>query len=450
MKTFKRRTFLQRTGACILGFPYLVNASALGRDGAVAPSDRIVIGSIGIGSMGTGDMRSLLGHRDVHIRAVCDVWEQNRIRAKEIVDEHYGDKGCAAYIDFRELIARKDIDAVQISTPDHWHVLIALEAARHGKDIFMQKAMGLSLTEDKVLRSEVNRYGVVFQHGTQQRSDQRFRFACELVRNGRIGRLERILISSSSWGAGWPLQPVMPVPKELNYDLWLGPAPAAPYTYDRCRSGKHGQGQGIWYRISDYSTGEIGTNWGIHHLDIAQWANGSDDSGPVAVEGSAIFPEDGLANNVLFFNIKHTYANGVVLTHIDHFTCRKNTYFAGRMPVKDGRGILFEGTEGWVFVERGIIDAHPKSLLQSIIGPDEIHLSDSTDHFRNWLDCIKSREKTVCPVEVALRSDTLVHQALISLRLGRKLSWDPVKEEFVNDEQANRLMTRALRSPWHL
>jgi predicted dehydrogenase len=448
-----RRKFLQRSTAAalgILGFPCVVPASALGKNGAVAPSNRIVIGSIGVGSMGTGDMRSLLGHKDVHIRAVCDVWGQNRIRAKEIVDRQYGDRGCDTYTDFRELINRNDIDAVQISTPDHWHVLIALEAARKGKDIFMQKAMGLSLAEDKALRQEVNRHGVVFQHGTQQRSDIRFRFACELVRNGRIGQLKSILVSSSSWGAGWPLQPAMPVPKDLDYDMWLGPAPWAPYTYDRCRSGMHGKGQGAWYRISDYSTGEIGTNWGIHHLDIAQWANDADDTGPVAVEGTAIFPEDGLADNVLFFEIKHMYANGVQLTHIEHFTCRKNSYYAAKMPVKDGRGILFEGTEGWVFVERGIIDAHPKSLLQSVIGPDEIHLSYSTDHFRNWLDCIRNREKTVCPVEVALRSDTLVHQALIALRLGRKLKWDPVKEEFINDAEANRLMTRSLRSPWHL
>jgi predicted dehydrogenase len=452
-KKIDRRQFLKSATAVtsgILGFPLVVRASSLGRDGTIAPSNRVVIGSIGVGSMGMGDMRSLLGHKDVQITAVCDVWGQNRNRAKEIVDQHYGDNGCGVYTDFRELIARSDIDAIQISTPDHWHVLMALEAARNGKDIFMQKAMGLSLTEDKALRREVNRHAVVFQHGTQQRSDVKFRFACELVRNGRIGKLKNILISSSSWGIGWPLQPNMPMPKDLDYEMWLGPAPWSPYTYDRCRSGRHGQGQGIWYRISDYSTGEIGTNWGIHHLDIAQWANGTDDTGPIEVEGTAVFPRDGLADNVLFFDIKHTYANGVKLTHIDHFTCRKNSYYASKLPVEDGRGILFEGSEGWVFVERGIIDAQPKSLLQSVIEPDEVHLSGSTDHFCNWLDCIKSREKTVCPVEVALRSDTLVHQALIALRLGRKLKWDPVQEQFINDEQANILLTRSMRSPWHL
>jgi len=447
-----RRQFLKRaTGVAVgvINFPYLVPSSALGKAGTVAPSDRIVIGSIGVGAMGTDDMRSLLGHKDVQIVAVCDVWEMNRKTAKDIVDQHYGDKGCATYTDFRELIARKDIDAVQISTPDHWHVLMALEAARNGKDIFMQKAMGLSLSEDKILRREVNRRGLVFQLGTQQRSDIRFRFACELVRNGRIGQLKSILIGSSAWNEGWPNQPTMPVPKELDYDMWLGPAPWAPYTYDRCCTNTDSHGK-IWPRISDYSTGAIGTNWGIHHLDIAQWANGTDDTGPIEVEGTAIFPEDGLADNVLFFDIKHKYANGVILTHVDHSTCVKNRSYASKMPAKNGRGILFEGTEGWIFVERGILNAHPKSLLKSVIGPDEIHLSYSTDHFRNWLDCIKTRERTVCPVEVALRSDTLVHQALIAVRLERKLRWDPEKEEFINDAKANRLLTRLIRSPWTL
>ena len=432
-----RRRFL-RKGTLILGsvgVPYVVPTAALGLAGTVAPSNRIAVGCIGMGTRGTALMKGLLGHADAQVVAVCDVYRSQREEAKSLVQQHYNNKGCAAHNDFRELCSREDVDAVSIASPDHWHVLHSLEAARNGKDLYTEKALGLSVAADKALRSACHRYGTVFQFGTQQRSANNFRFGCELVRNGRIGKLQTILVGAPHDFA-FPNQPIQPVPKDLDYEMWLGPAPWAPYTYHRCRPWTKKESYGIWYHISDYCLGGIGGYWGIHHVNISQWGHGTDHTGPVEVEGTATFPEDGLADCAVSWNVRHTYADGVTMIYTDN--------------EQNKQGVVFQGTEGWVYVRRGQIDAEPKSLLDSKIGPDEIHLIESPGHQRNFLDCIRTREKTVADIDSSVRSDTVSHLTDICTRLKRRIRWDPEREGIVNDPEAGRMLTRSMREPWSL
>ena len=431
-----RRDFIRRTGvaaaAAVAGFPYFVPSSALGKAGSVAPSNRIVIGFIGMGGRGGTLLRNFIHLADAQVVAVCDVKRPNRERALQAVDTHYGKKVCTAHNDFRELCGRSDIDAVVIASTDHWHVLHALEAALTGKDMYVEKPMGLSVQQGQVLRETIRRYGRVFQFGTQERSRRNSRFACELVLNGRIGKVHTIKVASRHSRCCEGTYPPMPVPEWLDYEMWLGPAPWAPYTEKRIIND-------WWFHISDYALGFI-AGCGIHTVDIAQWGNGTELTGPVEVEGTGVFPKEGLCDCAVSWDVNLKFANGVTMNFTDD---KKN---------KDG--VLFEGTEGWVFVKEehlgGDVDAHPKSLLQEKFGPNEIHLPVSTHHQRNFLDCIKTRSKPVAPIEVAVRSDTICQLSDIAIRLGRKLRWDPQKEKFINDTEANRMLKRAMRSPWHL
>ena len=439
-KNVSRRQFLKKASigfAGAIGFPYIISSSALGKGGSVVPSNRIVMGCIGLGNMGRSNMRNFMSYSDTQVVAVCDVRGPQRERAQRLVNERYGKKVCAAYNDFRELCARDDIDAVSVVSTDHWHVLHALEAGRTGKDLFVEKPLGLSVEQDKVLRDVVHRYGLVFQFGTLQRSMRFFPFACELVLNGRIGKVHTIKVGE---GASLSSEnfPPMPVPDWLDYDLWLGPAPWAPYTDKRVNTWKRPWGEGwekYWWHISDYALGFI-AGCGIHNIDTAQWGNGTDLTGPVEVEGTAEFPRDGLCDCATGWDVKLKYANGVEMSFTDS---KKNKY-----------GILFEGTDGWVFVKRRFMETHPKSLMEEKIGPDEIHLPRSNNHCRNFVDAVKTRSKPMCPIDVAVRSDTICHLSDIATRLGRKLHWDPEKEEFINDATANQMLKRAMRSPWHL
>jgi predicted dehydrogenase len=383
--------------------------------------------------MGKGDMNLCMALPDVQVVAVCDPKRDMRDGAKQVVDARYGKQVCTAYNDFRDLVAREDIDAVSIASNDHWHVLHALAAVRAGKDVYVEKPLGMSLEEIKTLREAVRRYGRIFQFGTQQRSMPNFRLACELVLNGRIGKVHTIRVSAPSGfleRTGEATYAAAPVPEGFDYEMWLGPAPRTAYTPKRVIS-PH------WFHISDYSLGYI-AGWGIHHVDIAQWGNGSELTGPVEVIGSAVFPaQDGICDNALIWDVTLTYANGVRLEYTSDGDRNKH-------------GIRFEGPKSWVYVNRGEFDAQPKSLLDEKLGPNEIHLPVSTNHQRNWIDCIKTRGQTVANIDVAVRSDTLCHLSDIAVRLGRKLRWNPEKEEFVNDPEANRRLKRAMRSPWHL
>ncbi len=428
-----RRQFLKNSAAAgtFLLTPTIVPSSVFGAD---APSNRITFGCIGVGRMGLGDLREILGFKQVQVIAVCDV-DSNRVKyAQQLVDKKYSTKGdCATYKDFRDLIARDDIDAVSVVTPDQWHALPAIAAAKAGKDIFLQKPLTLTIKEGRVLSDTVRRYNRIFQVGSQQRSETNFRTACELVRNGRIGKLHTVKVGFGTDPSTTP-EPAMPIPDALDYDMWLGPAPWADYTLKRVHPQK-GYDRPGWLRIQDYGAGMI-TGWGAHHNDIAQWGMGTEYTGPVEIDGRADYPKDGLWNVHGDFRIEYTYANGVKVICAD--------------TKKNKQGILFEGTEGWVSVMRGRIDAEPKSLLTSTIGPNEIHLYKSNNHKANFLECIKSRTETVAPVEIGHRSCSVCLLGDISMRLGRKLKWDPNAEQFLNDDGANRMLSKPMRSPWCL
>ncbi len=434
-----RRDFLKTSTltAASVAVPMIIPASVRG---ATAPSNRITFGFIGVGRMGGGDLGEILGAREAQVVAVCDL-DANRVAAAQArVDARYAAerssgayKGCTAHGDYRELVARDDIDAVSIATPDHWHALPVVAAARAGKDIFLQKPMSLTIAEGRVMSDTVRRYGRVFQIGSQQRSDARFRQACELVRNGRIGKLQTITVAFGI-DPGTTPRATMPVPPQLNYEMWLGPAPWAPYTEDRVHPQK-GYGRPGWLRIQDYGAGMI-TGWGSHHLDIMQWGMGTEHTGPVTVEGRTEFPKDGLWDVHGKFHIEYTYANGVKVLCTDDET--------------NPHGIRFTGTDGWVHVLRGSIDANPKSLLESTVKPDEINLYKSSSHKGNLLECIRSRAETIAPVEIAHRSCSVCLLGQIAMQLGRRLQWNPDTEQFVTDDEANRLVSKPMTSPWHL
>jgi hypothetical protein len=439
-----RRHFL-KSAAVAAGACSFIPARALGGAGFIAPSKRLTLGIIGLGIQGTGDMRAFLGNPEAQVVAVCDVSAEQRAKGKQVVDTFYGNSDCKTYTDFRELMARKDIDAVQITTPDHWHSLIAVDAARQGKHMFQEKPMGWSFRAAHAVQQAVRESGVVFQFGTQQRSDGKFRFACELVRNGRIGQLKTILVGVPGSVSACPIQPSEPVPKDLDYDLWLGPAPMAPYSYQRCRPYTQKDGWSVWYSISDYCMGMIG-NWGVHHLDIAQWGNNTELSGPTEIEGTGDFPKGMLTDCAVSWQIENRYANGVTLIHMDDATSKKHPLQKGG----HGHGVMFLGTEGWVHVDRERLDAHPTSLLQTRIGDNEVHLFKSDNHGANFVDAVKGRKKPAAPIDIAVRTDTLCNLQLIAARLQRKLRWDPEKELFLNDNEANTMLDRPMRAPWKL
>lgn len=435
----KRRQFLKQTGgwAAGLALPSFIPAHAMGRGCASGPNGRIVMGCIGVGSMGSGHVRSFLGYDFVHVAAVCDVRREHRERARETVNRHYGDEGCKAYSDFRELLARPDIDAVCIAVPDHWHAIIGIEAARRGKHMYYEKPMGRSIAEARAVREAVKGHGVVFQFGTQQRSDKRFRFACELVRNGKIGVLKTVMAGSADYKP-IPDQPEQPVPEGFDYDAWLGPAPWAPYTAERCTRN--------WTLIYDYSLGCVSGAWGIHHVDIAQWAIGEDGTGPVRVEGTGFFPSRGLYDTALSWEVEHAYACGARMIHMDMHTAlkRADQFKLGWM------GILFLGTEGWVYTSREFLAAYPESLLKIQLGASDLRFPSGGDHRGDFLEAVRTGRRPVCPVESAVSSDTVCHLDDIAMRLRRPLTWDPVRETFRDDGEADRMMARPMRSPWRL
>jgi len=425
-----RRAFLKTTAAIaggIGGFPYIVPSPALGKDGNVAPSNRITLGFIGTGDHGRAvNLTNFLGNPDAQAVAVCDVDSNNLNIAKDTVNRKYGSNDCSTYKDFREVLARDDIDAVMISTPDHWHVPIAIAAAKAGKDVECEKPT-LTVREGRVLVDTMKRYGRIFQWSTEDRAVYEYHRMCELVRNGRIGKVHTIHVELPS-GPNTPGDPApMPVPKELDYDMWLGPAPWTPYNKDRCHWNFR------W--ILDYSGGML-TDWGAHLLDGAQWGNDTEYTGPVEVKGKGVFCNDGLYDTAKEFKIEYKYASGVQLI------------------VTSGTPSLrFEGTEGWIGNRgwRAPLEANPKSILDSAIGPNEIHLyTCPAGEQRNFLDCVKSRKECYFPPEIGQRCFTIAHIGNISMLLRRKLNWDPDKEQFTGDQQANRMLSRSMRSPWRL
>jgi len=436
-----RRAFLKNSLAGVAGLaglPLVIPRSALGAGGAAAPSNRITMGCIGVGRQGLANMREFLGSPEVQVMAVCDVDAKRRDAAKNIVEKQYAEeqtdgqyKGCGAYHDFRELLAREDIDTVLICTPDHWHAIPAIAAAKAGKDIYLEKPLTYTVAEGRALSDTVRRCGRVFQVGSQQRSEWCFRFGCELVRNGRLGKIQAVKVGLPT-DPGEGLRPPMPVPPNLDYETWLGPAPWAPYTEDRVHPQKDYDRPG-WLRTVDYCLGMI-TGWGAHHNDIAQWALGTEYSGPVEIEGQGVYPRDGVWDVHGDFRIEYTYPSGVKVLCSSEYRV----------------GVTFEGSEGAIYVSRGILETNPKALAKETFGPTETHLYVSNSHKGNFLSCVRNRRETVSPVEIGHRSCTMCILGSIAMQLGRKLRWDPEHERSVNDPEADRLLSRPARSPWHV
>jgi predicted dehydrogenase len=451
-----RRKFLEGSGKialsslAITAFPSIVPSSVFGKN---APSNRINVAAIGTGRISRiHDMPGVWKFDSAKLMAVCDLDTNRAEDARVLVNKYYSDKtgkpydGVKVYHDYAELLTNKDIDAVIISTPDHWHALIAITAAKAGKHIYLQKPTSLTIDEGRKLSDVVQKTGVTFQIGSQQRSSTQFRYAAELVRNGRIGKLQRVYVGLPGDPSGEE-EPEMPVPKNLNYDMWLGSTPKVYYTEKRVHP-QVGYDRPGWLRCEQFGAGMI-TGWGAHHIDSAHWGMDTELTGPVEIWGKAEFPKSGLWDVHGIFKTEALYANGVQMT------------VSNELP----NGIKFVGSEGWIFVTRGNyratasdpvagqvnpLEASDAKILKSVIGPKEVQLYKSDDHHGNWLESIQSKKQPIAPVEVAHRacSACLLHH--IAMKLDRKIFWDPAKEQFKNDVEANRMLSRPQRSPYQI
>ena len=456
MPSLSRRDFLKdsaATTATTLLFPTIIPSSVLGAD---APSNKIHIGQIGCGRIAHGmDLPGILKHDLARVVAVCDLDSKRLDHAKRFVESHYArakgsDSALAVktYGDYRDLLKDPGIDAVAVSTPDHWHSEPVIATALAGKDVYVQKPLSMTIAEGRAVSDLLRAKNPAFQIGSQQRSDSpwpQFRRACELVRNGRIGQLHTVRIGLPTDPAGDD-EPEMPVPPNLNYDMWLGCTPLAPYTEKRVHPQNSITDRPGWLRIESYCLGMI-TGWGSHHVDIAHWGMNTELTGPVEAEGKAEFPKQGLWNVHGPYHIEMKYANGVTMIIDNHFP----------------NGVRFEGSEGWVFTSRSserVTASDPATgtskafavsdpkILSKPIGPDEVHLHSSTDHHLDWLTSIRTRKPGSTNPEQAHRSTSACEIAWIAMRLGRKLRWDPVKETFLNDDQANSMRSRPQRAPY--
>jgi predicted dehydrogenase len=451
-----RRRFLQGAGATSLAglaFPAIVPASARGAAAGVAPSDRIAVALIGAGPQGRGVTRGFLVEEAARVVAVCDVKADQRELARELVDGHYQDRSCATHSDFREVLLRPDVDAVIVATPDHWHVLIARAAVGAGKDVYLEKPMGLSLAEDQALRAAVLETGRVFQFGTQQRSSAFFRRACEIVRNGRIGRLRHInvwCIGSVPGGS----TAVVPVPAGFDYDFWLGPAPFKPHREDLC---SNDSARKTWWFNSDYALGFI-AGWGVHPLDIAYWGHPEMMGGPLSVSGTATIPVEGACDTATAWDVSFRFADGVTMSYRGlpisanvPEVISKTRLFEDRYGRAGDHGTAFEGSEGWVHVDREHVASEPAELVKEDADAYAVQLLRSTYHAEDFLDAVRRRRPAVANVEDSFQADVLCHLANIATRTGRRLTWDPREERFVGDEGANAFLAcREMRAPWKL
>ncbi len=432
-----RRNFLQITSTAVAA-PWVVSSRVLGQD---APSNTLRIGCIGTGRMGLGNLmecveRGLEGNNRAHVVAVCDLDQRRLEYARQTVEKIYAERlprephpQVRIFQNYQQMLAEADVDGVIVATPDHWHAQVAIHAARAGKDIYLQKPLTYAIAEGQKLCRAVRQHQVILQVGSQQRSDAGFRRACQLVRNGRIGRLQTIRIRLPvDTGTGNPTP--MLAPDHLAYDHWLGPAPTAEYTEDRVHP-RAGYGRPGWLQIEAYSRGMI-TGWGSHMFDIAQWGHGSDDSGLVEIEAHGDFPQRGLFDVHTRFSATGRYADGVQV-------------FAES---GDPAGVKFVGDRGWIDVGRSRLAAEPRQILDQQLDQDETLLTSSDDHMRNFLQSMRSRLDPICPVEVGHRSNTICLITHTAMKLGRKLRWDPVQELFVGDAAANAMLDYPHRAPW--
>ncbi|NQW36086.1 MAG: Gfo/Idh/MocA family oxidoreductase [Flavobacteriales bacterium] len=449
----KRRKFLQNTAAVTAGaivVPTIVPSTVFGKN---APSNKIFVGQIGCGRIARGhDLPGTIQHDVARVVAVADLDSKRVAEGKQLIENMYARKtgqenylDVKTYDDYKEMLLDDGIDAVIISTPDHWHSQPAIEAALAGKDIYLQKPTSLTITEGRLLSDIVHRQGVILQVGTQQRSSTQFRVAAELVRNGRIGKLHTVKVGLPG-DPGGPLFEKMPVPENLNFDMWLGSTPEVPYT-ERGVHPNEGYGRPGWLRLENYGAGMI-TGWGQHHYDSAAWGMDTEFTGPISVESVAQFPKSGSWNVHGDFMVKHEYENGIT------------AFTSGGFP----NGIRYEGTEGWIFVTRGAyratasdpipegatkaLDASDPKILESKIGENEIHLYESKEQHGNWLDCIQSQKAPISPVEIGHRACSVCLVSHIAMKIPGILNWDPKAEKFINNDLANSMLSRPQRYPY--
>lgn len=438
-----RRSFLKNTAfaGAVVGFPSIIPASALGKDGKVAPSERVGVGLIACGSRARYASQYKKNPKS-QVIAVCDPVQARREKFK-------GSFGhCSDYSDFRELLQRDDIDAVHIATSDHWHVPIALLAAKAGKDIYSEKPLGISIEHDKKSRAIVDKYKRVFQYGAQQRSITHVRLGIQLVLNGHIGDVKEVYVWAPQGSSGGSPTPVLPVPDGFDYNMWLGPAPNAPYCHDRVPLDQFGTGRNGIFHIYDYAIGFM-AGWGAHPMDMLQWW--ADNSGraeiPVHYEGTGVLPTEGLFNTVTHWDMHCTYADGLKMRFMDTKTANKKKPHHG---IRGGHGTLFVGTKGWVMVARNTWKVNPVELRKEAKNPGNKLLKVSKDQIGNFVDCVISRETPVDDLYSAVRSDIACHLTDIAIREGKPITWDNEKETIVGNPSAVKRMSRGLRAPWTL
>ena len=449
-----RRKFIIKTGSALLGTvtaPYLIPASALGKGNSVPPSDRIVFGCIGLGGQGTHNMRNFMNKKEVQVVALCDVDEGSNNyhngatfgleQAKHKLESYYAKQsrsgkfnGCETYCDFRELLIREDIDAVTVCTPDHWHGLISIAAAKAGKDIYCEKPLTNTIAEGRAACNAVKRYGRILQTGSHERSNDSVRFACEVVRNGYIGKLEKIYVNMPNNDSHHTFlrhdnspKPNMPIPEKLNYDMWLGPSPWASYTKMRCH---------FWWRfILQYGGGEM-SDRGAHIIDLAQFVNNTDFTGPVEIIASGEALKNELWDAFIEYEFECTYKNGVKI--IGGSTGE--------------RGLKIVGSDGWIFIHihGGRLEASSETILRIKRKPGEKFLGRSTSHHQNFLDAVRKRAEPFATAEIGHRTATICHLLNIGMLTGKKLNWDPQNEQITNDAETNRLLSRPMRKPWQM
>ena len=451
----ERRDFLKNSSAAMAGsiiLPTIVPASVFGMN---APSNKINVAQIGFGRIAlTHDLAETLKYDQARIIAVADLDSNRVLKGKQFIEDYYTKKtgskdavNVKTFGDYREMLLNKDVDAVMISTPDHWHSQPAIEAALAGKDVYLQKPTSLTISEGRLLVDVVKRKGTIFQVGTQQRSMPQFRIAAELVRNGRIGKLHTVKIGLPGDPSG-PEALEMPIPKNLNYDMWLGSTPQVYYTETRVHPQNSMTDRPGWLRCEQFGAGMI-TGWGQHHFDSAAWGMDTEYTGPISINAMAQFPKSGLWDVHGEFIAVAEYKNGITMIT------------SGGYP----NGIRYEGSEGWIFVSRGeytasasdpvtksrsskALDASDPAILSSVIKENEIHLYKIDNQHGNWLDCIKSRKETISPVEIGHRACSICLITHISMKLGRKLQWNPETEMFVKDDEANKMLSRSQRFPY--
>jgi predicted dehydrogenase len=433
---FSRRRFLAITGAAIAA-PTIIPASALGRDGKPAPSERITMGVVGWGMQGPGNTRAFLGQKDCQVVASCNI-DKNHLQASlDTINGHYKNQDCKGYHDYREMMARKDIDTVMLAVPDHWHMLLSVEAANNKKDIYGEKPLARTIAEQQLIVKAVQRNKRIWQTGSWQRSERNFHYGAEIVRNGLIGKLKRIEVGlpsgHSDFGRNKDRMAVTDPPAELDYDFWIGPAKMMPYIEARIHQN--------WRWNYNTGGGQL-LDWIGHHGDIAHWGMGTELTGPSEISGYGEFPEkDAVWNTCKRYRITSKYPNDVEMV-----------IAGGHGDIRSGTKWI--GTDGWVWVNRGnaFESSNPKWQDARSLPENErnVKLYESNNHYRNFLDCVKSRKPTITPVEVAHHSAIPGHLGLIAMLVGRKIHWDAKRERIIDDAEASKLLTRDYRKPWKL